>query len=168
MASIITQQLEQRIKLQASINRKFLGGYICLEDFVLQNGFQFSPAQCPDEFADEAQPKACFKNAMILAIEHGLIYVEGYATISVGIAVNHAWCVSPDTNLVIDPTWKYDNNTEYFGVPIKTQYIIESFEKSQQYSVIDNWEKRWPILTDSKDLWEHDYRPPVENHRIAR
>lgn len=57
-------------------------------------------------------PNACFRNAAMYAVEHGLRYVEGYAA---GIIpVHHGWCADDDGN-VVEVTWK-EIGSIYYGV----------------------------------------------------
>lgn len=85
--------------------------------------------------------KECFRNAYLLAVEHNLIYYEGYA---MGvIPVLHAWCLDKDFH-VIDTTW--ETGTEYFGVFFSIKYVSKVLLERKSYGVIDNWEMKWPLL----------------------
>ena len=96
------------------------------------------------------QAKQCFANAAHLAIEKGYTYVEGYATTKVvNFPLIHAWCVTRDGKLV-DPTWQ--DGVEYFGVPIKTDYLLEVLSESGMYGIFENWKWR-KIFTDDPSFY---------------
>lgn len=85
-------------------------------------------------------------NASKLALDFPgcFTYCEGYAA---GIIPTlHAWVVTK-FGTVIDPTW--EDGTDYFGVPIKTSYLLKSMKRTGVYGVIDLWQHRWPILSAS-------------------
>jgi len=83
--------------------------------------------------------------------------VEGFSfsQCSCAFHIHHAWCVEPNSRLVIDNTWEKPGAV-YFGVPFNLAY-----RKSQKGSVLDNWQARYPILHQSADESEWRYRPDV-------
>lgn len=114
--------------------------YSCYEDFVLQHGRQFQRiGKMPRSFK-MGRAKQCFMNAARLSLSFpSLIYCEGYA---VGvIPVLHGWCVTR-RGTVIDPTWH--DGKDYFGIPIKHSYLINSMATHNVYGVIDI--PRFPIM----------------------
>jgi hypothetical protein len=80
-------------------------------DLLLREG-QFYPPPATVHPWKHALPQACFRNAALYAIEHGMRYVEGYA--GVIIPVHHGWCVDAHGR-VIEVTWK-EPGYVYFGV----------------------------------------------------
>lgn len=80
-------------------------------DLLLREG-QWFKAPKRATFWKRSEPHACFRNSAMYAVEHGLRYVEGYAT-SI-IPVHHGWCVDDKGN-VIEVTWK-EAGKAYFGV----------------------------------------------------
>lgn len=123
-----------------------INGYCCMEEFVLKNGREFTYQPRP-KGVKLGTPQECYKNAARLAMRNELLtYVEGYAF---GVfPVMHAWCVNKD-GIVIENTW--EEGEGYFGVPIKTKYLMHSIYKSQYYGVIDRCESRWPILREKPE-----------------
>jgi hypothetical protein len=74
------------------------------------------------------EKKECFSNALHLALEKHLLYAEGYATHQKlgGVPIEHAWCVSPDGE-VVDTTWSYPDAV-YIGLvfhPVKAARIVK-------------------------------------------
>ena len=68
-----------------------------------------------------SEPRGCFRNAAMYAIDHkGIRYVEGYAT-SI-IPAHHAWCIDKD-DCVLELTWK-EVGTNYFGVEFKPKLVL--------------------------------------------
>lgn len=92
------------------------------EDFVLRHGRAYEWAPLPEGF-EYGEAKQCYANAANLVLLRDfpgasfydgvdLTYVEGYAmSANLGIAVEHAWVVTPD-GAVIDPTWRDADNDE--------------------------------------------------------
>jgi hypothetical protein len=104
-------------------------------------------------------PGYCFQNAAQLANRcKDLIYVEGYAIWRSG-PLHHAWCADRDGK-VIDNTWydptRMDNGRVYFGVPFRTEYVLQMRRESKMYSVLDNWMMDFPLLSGKHPqiLWK--------------
>jgi hypothetical protein len=121
--------------------------------------------------------KACYSNAAQLALDHPdkYTYVEGYVLAGI-IPVHHAWVVDRHGR-VIDLTLRdrklteaelnhelnnvgrvssldrknilgrIPDDWEYFGVPIKTEYVRKRALETKRYgSLIDDWEHGFPLL----------------------
>lgn len=135
--------------------------YWGMEDFVLQEGEVFrevSPHQ-PVVFGKNRYrprfPRHCFNNSYLAAVASrgNLRYVEGYAY-SRFLPVHHAWNIDGEGR-VVDTTWcaKEEDDlierpkvgTAYYGVIFPTEYVRSTRTKDNT-SVIDQWEKRWPLL----------------------
>jgi hypothetical protein len=93
-------------------------------------------------------PRQCFRNAVRLALRRPRLYtyVEGYAIdMWVGrYPVAHAWCIDPE-GLVVDTTW--EEGAGYFGVPFRVEYLRRMSGARRDYSLIDNEEMGFPLLT---------------------
>jgi hypothetical protein len=117
----------------------------CPNRFMLEFGSTFKPEPLPDNIKP-GTIKYCYQNATDLMISHKLIYCEGYA---LGIIpVQHAWCCTPDGK-VIDPTWVGDRlGMGYFGIPFDRDYVMNKIIRTERYSIIENWNEKWPFLDD--------------------
>jgi hypothetical protein len=84
--------------------------------FVLDHGVVCTPQARPKGMP-KRRAKQCLLNSFLVADEHGLTYVEGFALTGLsGIPALHAWCVD-DSCRVVDVTWKRPQDACYFGVP---------------------------------------------------
>lgn len=142
------------------------GFYLCLEDFVLQNGTTFAAAPLPSHYPRGVM-KRCFGNSAEMA-QHfpDLKYFEGYGTVKISddfnLTVNHAWNVDPAGN-VVDVTWGGRNNGEpldYVGVEFPLDYVLATARRVGEWGVIDNWQERYPLL-------RQPYSPAVLNFSTA-
>ena len=116
--------------------------FASFEELILGKGRQMHNPK----FIKGGAMKECFKNSYNLMQKKGYTYCEGYA---MGIIpVLHAWCLDKKGN-VVDPTWK--DGTEYYGIPFKTEYVLETAIKREYYGIIDNWQDRWPLLVKFND-----------------
>ena len=83
------------------------------------------------------QMKQCFANAAQLSLEHGWLYVEGYASSGkLGIPLLHAWNVTKDGKLV-DATWDEPETSEYFGVAFNKTDMSRWLVKLGHYGLLD-------------------------------
>ena len=123
--------------------------YSSIEEFVLENGQSFKCRELPDNIK-RGKIKQCFANAYRLTYTHpDLHYVEGYAC---GIIpVLHAWCVTDD-GFVVDNTW--EDGTDYLGVVFQPTYLHRIILSRERYSVLDNWENKYPLLTGEHSVGE--------------
>lgn len=119
--------------------------YMCVEDYVLQHGHEYTGRSLPEGFEFGA-PKQCFANSLRLARRRkSLLYCEGYGvTARVGIPLHHAWCVD-DAGNVYDTTW--EDGVAYVGVTFDTRYVSETAKRTGYHSVLDNWTEGYPLLT---------------------
>lgn len=108
-------------------------------DLVLKYGriYQFQPK--PNKFKWRI-PKLCYKNSRDLVVRSkNLIYVEGYALNSkVPVPILHAWCVRPNSDIVIDVTTEWFD--EYLGIPFTREYLSFHWK---------NWSKKCTSLVDN-------------------
>jgi len=91
--------------------------------FVRKHGQFFLPQELPRRKGfRRLTKKECYFNCMRMAIEHDLIYVEGFAAeTTVGLPLSHAWC-SDETGVVFDFTWSKLGKA-YFGIPFDKTYV---------------------------------------------
>lgn len=151
----VAEYLESIVKLIGQHHKKLPTDfkYLCCEDFVLQNGQEYTAQALPDGIPPR-EIKQCFCNSFHLAIENDdLIYVEGFAVNLIPIA--HAWCVDK-TGKVIDTTWANPEECEYFGVPFKREYMLAATIERGCYGLIENWENGYPVLKLPKEEWKHE------------
>lgn len=100
------------------------------EMLLLANGVACGPRINTD--APDMEPKACFLNAFnaVARGDHpGYVYCEGLAIgAQLGVPIHHGWLVHPATLQVIDrtPRWSSYEGTVYFGIPMQTDFVIES------------------------------------------
>lgn len=155
MSVILNSAVQQHLVALAALTNQHttkIGDYHSIYEFVLRHGQIYVAVECPKKYRRRAEPQQCFANAKRLASKHKLIYVEGFAA---GIIpTHHAWCVKPGALDVIDPTWVSDLGIDYFGVPVALDYVRESYIRSRQYSVLDDWENRWPIFRADEKEWK--------------
>lgn len=146
-AEAVIRFLEAVAKMTAS--SRGIHGYHCLEEFVLKHGTSFTPHPLPAGMPF-GEPRNCFGNSANLAMmDPRLTYCEGYA---IGVLpVHHAWVVNRKRE-VIDVTWR-SGGVEYYGIPIRTAYLVRRLRLQERYGLIDVWEERWPMLKDPPSKW---------------
>jgi hypothetical protein len=136
----IQNYLEMLQTVQATHKRPDGWHYHGPADLVLQHGKLYERKPYPKTW-QKGQPKECYQNAFLLAIEKSLIYCEGWATTGI-IPVIHAWCLDVDGKIV-DPTW--DGQT-YFGIPFKMEWLLVFLQKQKYYGLLDNWQNGFPLM----------------------
>lgn len=122
--------------------------YNSVEDFTLKLGREFKAARWMlKESYHRRTPKECYANALHLALVHPeYTYVEGYCFQLDGLLpIAHAWCVD-EHGVVFDPTLKHPESFAYFGVPFKTEFVLDYVQKKGTYGVIDDWTRQFPML----------------------
>jgi hypothetical protein len=78
--------------------------------------------------------KECYINAYYAARDNGWTYVEGYA--SSIIPVGHAWCLDGD-GVVVETTWP-EVGSEYYGVPLRPEWVLAQAMKTKHWGVLPN------------------------------
>lgn len=103
-----------------------------IERFVLECGTAY-PGRKRPRGVRKMRDRQCFKNATELSLSRpDLTYVEG-----IGLHIipcHHAWCVDAE-GLVVDPTWRYPEKSEYMGVPIPAKTLCEELMRNMVYGV---------------------------------
>lgn len=121
--------------------------------FTLAHGCQWESSAFTGAYS-RGMPKQCFGNAQEIlfregGIEDGLAYVEGYAcsgSLSFPMATLHAWLVDPEGR-VVDPTWDDPEESTYFGVLFRPDYVRRVIEAAEMpCSLLDNFHDRWDLL----------------------
>jgi len=155
----VREYLRQSVEMMKQSPCKGLSDiYYNLQDFVLQEGFDFEPSPYPEAYPPGVI-KECFSNSISLVEHHPdeLIYCEGYA--AGVIPVLHAWCVTHDGK-VVDPTWNAHSRcspgTEYLGVPLNREFVMETLAAKGTHGILDNWMMHWPILGHPRKEWLHE------------
>ncbi|MCO1575528.1 hypothetical protein M8C13_07120 [Crossiella sp. SN42] len=95
--------------------------FCCAEDVVLRLGSWGHRSPLP-EGRPRGPERYCFANAADYSRRYGIAYVEGFALMSAGVVLSHAWCLD-ESGIVHDPTWAYDNGLAYAGVAFSEDYV---------------------------------------------
>lgn len=105
--------------------------------FILAAGREYDARMLKHRFGRGVQ-QACYRNAFDLALAHPgeLTYCEGRALSCGFIPIEHAWCVTPDGQ-VVDTTWR-DDERHYFGVRFDTDWLHGWVESRSSYGVLAN------------------------------
>jgi len=111
-------------------------------DFILAHGREYPIG--PNTYAGpRGEPKGCFMNATHLAqMDRRMTYCEGKTSSILGVPIDHAWCIDPD-GIVVDPTLDSlmldgtKRECEYFGVPLRTDYVLRAIKLNKIYGVLD-------------------------------
>jgi hypothetical protein len=135
--------------------------YSCVADFILSLGREFKAAPWTlKEKYHKRTPKECYANATHLALVHPeYTYVEGYCFHDDLIPIAHAWCVDSQ-GVVFDPTLKNPEDFVYFGVPFKTDFVVNFIQEKGSYGVIDDWQRHFPMfrgIHSTEDFLEKKY-----------
>ncbi len=139
------------------VNRQQLNGYSSMQDFVLQNGREFTPGTICWALGKQN----CFQHAAEAAsLCRDFTYCEGYAA---GIIpVLHAWIVDAKDGTVIETTWP-EMGTHYYGIPFRTDYVRKQIKLTKHYSMIDQWENDWPTIRAPKEQWLRTFVAPSKS-----
>jgi hypothetical protein len=126
--------------------------------FVFQHGKNFR-GDWHFEFR-QGSPKQCYGNAIVLAAESGLSYVEGFALAPNGVVVGHGWNAKADGTL-IDSTW-LNTGAAYLGVIFSVERGDDATWNKDAHVLDDKWSN--PIFTrewageDFSLQWPHSER----------
>ena len=123
----------ERLRLSLGENTVFKPEHTA-QALVLQHGQEFKGVSRPD-WCVRGTPKECFKNALHLSMETGLVYVEGF--VFRFLPIMHAWCIDDD-GTVIDPTIDDPQDCEYMGIPLTTEFILSVTDESGMYGILAN------------------------------
>jgi len=128
--------------------------------FLLTHGQPYVPIGRPP-WLPVGVPKACFANALFLAVWFDLQYVEGYGLLALGgeaaHAMPHAW-VSNGTGVAWEVTtpapW-----LAYFGMPFSVERADDAMWWGDS-CVLDDFQRGYPLL---RERWTGD--KPLKNYR---
>jgi len=136
---------EQWVALRKSSMRLPEGfKYWCMEDFLLQHGKFYEPAEWTRA---HGAPKCCFANSLLHAVTSNLRYVEGLGMSDIGFITHHAWNTNGKSE-ALDSTWR-PRGQAYFGVEFATGRAFEAVCKAEA-TVFDDWMRGFPLY---RTLW---------------
>jgi len=110
------------------------------EDFLLQHGVWYRPRRLSRRIR-KGPIKRCYANALRVAIQHGLSYVEGYANSIIPVA--HAWCTN-DNGQLYEVTWP-EPGSAYLGVVFSVERAHDATWNGDA-SVLDDFKRGFPVL----------------------
>lgn len=115
------------------IANKMHGGRPSVEGFILHHGKGYPMDS--DSFIGGKMHR-CYENTTkAVMLDDSLTYVEGYVSVH-GVPVHHAWAVDAEGK-VRDYTIESGKGIKgYFGVPLKTDYIISAQLRRGRYGVL--------------------------------
>lgn len=105
-----------------------------LERFILECGTDFKGAKRPKGLRKMTN-KECYKNATQISQARNLRYVEGFGCHRDLFPMFHAWCLAED-GTVIDPTWRYPEQSDYRGFVIPREIVLQQMIKTKMYGVL--------------------------------
>jgi hypothetical protein len=125
--------------------------------FLLEHGRHWVSAPLPKGMKAKT-PKQCYSNAQSVVVEAaaaridpGLTYVEGFAcsgTVGGIIPIYHAWLVDGNGK-VVDQTWKMPESSTYFGVALRSDYLVHRAIDAERYlPLIDSPSTKWELIRD--------------------
>lgn len=138
----LKQHLEQWVELKKG---RIVNGaaYHGVEDFLLQHGVWYRAEMIPDY---QGAQKACFGNAMLIAMVRGYRYVEGYALApKIPMPIHHAWNLDKQGRLY-DSTWM-NTALAYIGVEFSVGRADNAIWFDDA-TVLDNPRNRFKILRE--------------------
>jgi hypothetical protein len=104
-----------------------------LDALVFRYGRHFKNQRLPRGYR-RMRAQDCYHNAYCLLCRdpENLTYCEGYIPWTIE---THAWLVDAEGN-VIDPTWDFEAERKYFGVPISTAFVLETTKRVNSHDSI--------------------------------
>ena len=107
------------------------------DGLILAEG-TFHPWRPRPPWVHKGPDKMCYANAMGVAIQHGLRYVEGYAH-GVLIPVLHAW-VLDDEGYVIETTWSEERHEHhlYLGIELNPTAVMARCAETGWWGLFGN------------------------------
>jgi hypothetical protein len=127
-----------------------------LQEFVLEYGWWYEPAELGEKFP-KGKPQRCLTNATNLMLDDDtLLYCEGYALFDPGSGPTiHAW-VTDGSGRAFDNTWPKPG-VAYAGVPFKSLFVnMTALKNHATVSLLDDYLNNWPLrgdLGDRPDEW---------------
>lgn len=133
---------------------KELGRPCRMYDFVAENALEmFATGNFSHGYHRlHGPPKHCFRNAALAAqLVPILTYCEGY--VSSVIPVLHAWCLSPEGE-VVELTLEKPGS-DYFGIPFQLSFLVQQLQKNRSYGLLDQWENGNELISGRypKAMW---------------
>lgn len=128
-----TVKMREMMREQGGIARDWK--YVGIDHLILDNGRRWSKVSKDlPEGLKRGKMGDCYSNAFDAARANpDLTYVEGYAQTSF-MPLMHAWVVDR-SGTVYDPTWEHGTSSEYFGVPLSTDFVGRVIVQQGHYSV---------------------------------
>ena len=128
--------LHQLDTLRRANGPRRVGPYETAEAFLLKHGREWPWAPLPTR-VNFGVAKACFHNALTLAIRRPttVVYAEGWAMAI--IPIRHAWCVDIKTGRVVEPTLR-DPASEYFGVAFDLSFVHRIIWQQGYFGVLEH------------------------------
>jgi hypothetical protein len=156
--------IEGLLKKKAEVsNIKLPGKYLCVEDFLLKNGINFSKRIRLPKGVRRRKSGACHYNSFwtVIKKQDEWFYVEGvtHHLCNPGMLIPHAWVTNKKFE-VIDPTWAFAEDVEYFGVILDFKYIHHLCIKrggNNTLFFLDS-EDNYPLMTDSRKKWGVNFK----------
>jgi hypothetical protein len=126
-----------------------------IQAILVQHGKTYQTAPLPNRF-QAGIPKQCFDNAAKLVLrcrrKPQLVYVEGYVQLNeIPIPIHHGWCVEEGSDAVIDVTLQAPG-AYYYGVAFRRDYVKFHRSMSDNTSLFNDWERRWPLEQMPEEL----------------
>lgn len=122
--------MSEELDIEAVI-RQHADAYACLGHAksqyagILEHGREFTAAPLPADI-ERGTPRECFQNCLNIADDVNLIYCEGFAIRpELGMLIHHAWCIDPESEEVVDPTWDRPEECKYFGIDLQMSWMIQ-------------------------------------------
>jgi hypothetical protein len=149
----IAHHLETMVRLLKSAGVLDVSFY----EFIQRHG-KFYEGQKRPKGIRKGVVKECFSNSQkhLLGLydTRKYRYVEGFAaSLEVGFPIYHGWLVNVETGKVLDLTWRKPEESVYFGVMFKTDFVNSVVAQTGFWgSLIDSPQDRWKLLKGERSL----------------